>query len=180
MKIVGLILAKRDSKRLPGKNILPFHGKPMYMVNVEKCLKIFDKVYVSSDNQLMLDEAEGKGAIGILRPKELCGDTPNIPVYQHAIEQMDCDAFVAVQANSPTIDPNIIVQAKEYLENGGTEMMTVQDGIMYGSVWGMTSERLKNYGDPYKPTPDFLLDDPSIDIHDDLDYNNALDNYKKF
>ena len=151
----------------------------MYQVNLEKCLKIFDRVYVSSDSQKIIDEAEKLGAFGILRDKELCGDVPNIPVYQNAWEYIDnADGFVAVQANSPTIDPKIIKEAKEYLENGGTEVMTCwnenPDNPLYGSVWGMTFERLKNYGDPYKPNPDFLINDDSIDIHTLLDYNKAL------
>lgn len=177
--IVGLMLVKRNSSRLPNKNILPVNGKPMYLVNLEKCLKIFDRVYVSSDSQSILDEAEGRGAIGILRDKELCGDTPNIPVYQNALEYIDnADGFVAIQANSPTIDPKIIIKAKKYLENGGTEVMTCHtenpDNTLYGSVWGMTFKRLKDYGDPYKPTPDFLIDDPSVDIHTLEDYNKVL------
>lgn len=180
--IVCLILAKRDSNRLPGKNILSFHGKPMYMVNILKCLKIFDRVYVSSDSKLMLKEAEGKGAIGILRDKELCGDTPNIPVYKNAWEYIDnADGFIAVQANSPTINSEIIVKAKEYLENGGSEVMTKhKNGQIYGSVWGMTFDRLKDYGDPYKPTPDLLIEDQSVDIHTREDYELALKDYREY
>lgn len=175
MKIVSLILAKSSSKRLPGKNTLPFNGKPMFLINVEKCLKIFNEVYVSSDSLEILEVALKAGAIPIKRSKELCGDTPNIPVYRHAMKVMDCDAFVAVQANSPTVNPDIIEKAKKILESGFQEVMTTDDNnLIYGSVWGMTKERLQNYGDPYVPTPDALIPDPSVDIHTQQDYELAL------
>lgn len=178
-KIVGLMLVKANSKRLPKKNTLDFHGKPMYQVNLEKCLQIFDEVYISSEDYEILDYAQILGAIPILRPEKLCGETPNILVYKHAMRTMKSYGFVAVQANSPTIEPRIIIKAKQYLENGGTEVMTCypmgHDNPIYGSVWGMTKDRLKHYKDPYKPEPDFLIDDLSRDIHLESDYYRALE-----
>jgi len=86
----------------------------MFLVNVEKCLRVFDDVYVSSDSEEILKITKDAGAKPILRGVELCGDTPNIPVYRHAIEQMgDVDGIVAVQANSPTIPAEIIRRTKK-------------------------------------------------------------------
>jgi len=112
-KSVALLLVKAESKRLPQKNTRNFHGDPMFLRNVEKCLRIFDKVYVSSDSPWILELAETYGAIPIQRSSVLCGDTPNIPVYQHALQFMNTEAIVAVQANSPTINQNIIGLAKK-------------------------------------------------------------------
>lgn len=148
----------------------------MYQWNVEKCLKLFDEVYVSSEKEEILQEAKAMGAIPIKRPDNLCGDTPNIPVYQHALQFMgNVDGIVAVQANSPTIFPGIIASVKRFLLNECSEVMTCHpDGKIYGSVWAMTKERLLNYGNPYKPTPEVLLVDESIDIHTAEDLNQAL------
>lgn len=175
-KFVGLILAQSKSRRLPGKNVRDFRGKPMFLVNTEKCLKIFDRVYVSSDNQAILNMAEKAGAIPIWRSGKLCGSVPNIPVYQHALTKMgEVDGIVAVQANSPNIDPLIIRTVKELAEMGYEEVMTVhEDRSIYGSVWAIATEKLKNYGDPYKPNPSSTVVDPSIDIHTEEDYNLAL------
>lgn len=151
----------------------------MFLVNVKKCLKIFDKVYVSSDSLKILKQAEEVGAIGILRGEELCGDVPNIPVYQHAWKHMHdpkkIEGIVAVQANSPTIDSSIIKTIKRMMQEGKEEVMTCdEDKKIYGSVWAIATKKLKVYGDPYKPMPDLLIVDPSVDIHDILDYNKAL------
>src|SRR3989304_2847031 len=85
---VGLMLVKGGSSRLPGKNLLNFHGVPMFVVNLRKCLKIFDKVYVSTDSPKVAIIARRYKAIIILRDKKLCGDTPNILVYKHALKKM--------------------------------------------------------------------------------------------
>lgn len=185
-KSVALILAKKNSTRLPGKNTLDFHGKPMFMVNVDKCLSMFDRVYVSSDDPWIIKKAESAGAVGILRGDSLIGDVPNIPVYLHALTYMGTvDNIVAVQSCSPTISAKLILTAKQLLEIGYQEVMTChpiehsddyheQGNKIYGSVWGLSREKLQNYPNPYKPTPDVLLVDTSIDIHNQEDYQKAL------
>lgn len=148
----------------------------MWQVNTEKCLNLFDKVYVTSDDIELLHEAWAMGAIPIERGEELCGDTPNIPVYQHALERMgDVDAIVAVQANSPTIHPNVIEVTKHLMSMGVHEVMTCHpDRSIYGSVWAISAEKLKNYGDPYDPRPWVYLVDNSVDIHTEEDFQEAV------
>lgn len=180
MTIAALILAKSDSGRLPDKNILPINGVPMFVVNLLKCKKIFRKVYVSSDSVEILEMAMKHGAIPIKRKKELCGDTPNIPVYQHAIKFIDEDVVLAVQANSPTIDSGLIVLAKKIMELGFGELMTCHENHeIYGSIWALTREKIKNYKDPRSPTPEVLVVDNSIDIHTQKDYNEVAKQYEK-
>lgn len=148
----------------------------MFLVNVEKCLNILSKVYVSSDNKRILKLAESAGAIPILREQELCGETPNIPVYKHALKKMaKASGIIAVQANSPTVELNLIALVKKLLELGIQEVMTCHsDYALYGSIWGLSQNRLENYGDPYLQNPDILIVDKSVDIHDWEDYDKAL------
>jgi len=152
----------------------------MFMHNVEKCTKIFDEVFVSSDSIDIIDTAESAGAIGIIRPEYLTGDTPNIPVYRHAMEKMGkVDAIVAVQANSPTISRNTITFVKKLMLMGTPEVMTChKDLSVYGSIWAMTADQLDKYGDPYKPTPSVLVVDDSTDIHTEEDLQEALIEYE--
>ncbi|OFW54469.1 MAG: hypothetical protein A2163_07180 [Actinobacteria bacterium RBG_13_35_12] len=148
----------------------------MFLWNVEKCLRIFSRTYVSSDDKFILEEAENAGAIPIKRPVELCGDTPNILVYQHAIKFMNgVDGIVAVQVNSPTVKSKLIQEAKKFLELGFKEIMTSHsDGTIYGSIWALSTDRLKNYKDPYNPKPEILIKDWSTDIHCNQDLLKAL------
>jgi CMP-N-acetylneuraminic acid synthetase len=185
VRIIGLILAKGDSKRLPRKNFKKIAGKPMFVWNLEKCLEVFDEVYVSSENEYVLEIARANRAKTIVRLKRLCGETPNIPVYKHALREAGYpDAIVAVQACSPTIDKNLIKRAKKVMESGCQEMMTCyparylkdyydQSFKIYGSIWGITKKRLIEYENYYLPRPEVLLVDDSKDIHTKEDFNQV-------
>ena len=176
MKISSLILAKSQSKRLPNKNTLNYHGKQMFLWNMQKCIDVFGECHVSSDTDKILNLAYKNGGKVIKRGEDLCGDVPNIPVYQHAMKMMDCDVLVAVQACSPDLDAGLLEMTKEIMMSGCPELMTCyslegnthyheQNFPIYGSIWAMTRERLENYGDPYHPKPAVLLIDDSKDIH---------------
>lgn len=177
---MGLIIAKGKSKRLEGKNRADFNGKPMFLWNVEKCLNIFSRVYVSSDDHWILEEAENAGAIPIKRGEELCGEVPNVDVYKHALQFMNgIDAIVAVQANSPNVNSKLIQTFKYYIERGVNEIITChRDGKIYGSIWGMTRDRLLTYKDPYNPSAEVILYDPCEDIHTIKDLEEAKKNAK--
>jgi CMP-N-acetylneuraminic acid synthetase len=152
----------------------------MFVHNVQKCTGLFDKVYVSSDSEPILETAKQYGAIAIKRPLKLCGETPSIMVYDHAQKTMDADIVVAVQANSPTIDIELIRSAKIIMETGRfNELMTISpDRKIIGSIWALKKEKLLNYGDFYVFRPDVTLVDPAIDIHTEDDYDKAKKQYE--
>jgi CMP-N-acetylneuraminic acid synthetase len=188
--VVALLLAKGTSKRLPGKNLKDFNGKPTFLWNVEKCLKLFKKVYVSSDSEVILQIAKDAGAIPIKRGEELCGDVPDIPVFQHAYQEMgEVFGVVAVHANNPTIHPGLIERVKYLIELGAPEVMTcypMTHGDVYkdqhnkvnGSIRGFSATRLLTYKDPYKPNPEVLLVDHSIEIETQESFDQAVCQFK--
>ncbi len=151
----------------------------MFLWNLEKCLQQFEKVVVSTDDIEIAKLTLASGGMVVMRSELLCGDTPNIPVYQHAIkvivQDFKVDAFVAVQANSPTVTPTLIYLVKKILELNVPEVMTCHpNNEIYGSIWAMTVSQLEKYGDPYKPTPVVRIVDDSIDIHTEEDFQKAL------
>ena len=185
MRITSLILAKSHSNRLENKNKRDFCGKPVFLWNVEKLIDVFGECYVSSDGKEILDMAEKAGATPIGRPERLCGEAPNISVYDYCFEQMKRpDIIVAVQACSPTVPKALMKKTKEIMLGGCQELMTVypiqwkenyheQDFKLYGSIWALTEKRLRTYNDPYKPNPEILLIDNSVDIHTIEDFKLA-------
>lgn len=87
---VAIIPARGGSKRIPRKNIRIFCGKPMIAWAIGYALeaKLFDKVIVSTDDELIAQAARCAGAeTPFVRPADLSDDfTPTVPVIAHAIE----------------------------------------------------------------------------------------------
>ena len=77
MKSLCLIPARGGSKRIPRKNIIMFHGKPLICWSIECALKsgLFEKVYVSTDDKEIADIAREFGAeIPFFRPSNISDD----------------------------------------------------------------------------------------------------------
>jgi pseudaminic acid cytidylyltransferase len=87
---VAIIPARGGSKRIPGKNIKNFCGKPMISYSIRSALKsgIFDKVIVTTDDPQIAAIAKEFGAeVPFLRPDGLANDyTTTVPVIKHTIE----------------------------------------------------------------------------------------------
>jgi len=87
---VAVIPARGGSKRIPGKNIKPFCGRPMIGWPLEVALKsgLFRRVIVSTDSQEIAATAREWGAeVPFLRPAALADDfTPTADVLAHALE----------------------------------------------------------------------------------------------
>lgn len=77
MSSIAIITARGGSKRIPGKNIRDFCGKPIiaYSIEAAKGAGIFDEVMVSTDDQEIADISRKYGAsIPFLRSLENSGD----------------------------------------------------------------------------------------------------------
>ncbi|WP_416308712.1 pseudaminic acid cytidylyltransferase [Neptunicella sp. SCSIO 80796] len=87
---LAVIPARGGSKRIPGKNIREFAGKPLIAYSIEVAMRsgLFEKVIVSTDSQNIADVALQYGAdVPFIRPVELADDyTGTRPVTNHAIE----------------------------------------------------------------------------------------------
>lgn len=64
MARIAIITARGGSKRIPGKNIRSFHGKPILAYSIETALesKLFDEVMVSTDDKQIAEIALKYGA----------------------------------------------------------------------------------------------------------------------
>lgn len=89
MKTLAIVPARAGSKRLPGKNLRPLHGKPLIGWTLEAALQAggIDRVIVSTDSEEIAEVSRRSGAdVPFLRPPELAGDTTTTQdVVEHAI-----------------------------------------------------------------------------------------------
>ncbi len=77
MNAIAIITARGGSKRIPGKNVKEFMGKPMLTYAIEAALKagIFREVMVSTDDEEIARIARGAGAsVPFMRSEAASGD----------------------------------------------------------------------------------------------------------
>ena len=91
--IVGLVIAKAHSRRLPNKNILPFCGLPLveWPIIQSLCSKMIDKTYVSTDSEKIAEIAEKRGATVIWRDYVEAIDAKASVPYIHAIKKIQAE-----------------------------------------------------------------------------------------
>ena len=171
MHVVGSIIARLGSKRLPYKNLLPFAGKPLVGLGIEilRRTRLVNEIVVSTESELIARVARDYGATVLRRPAELAADdVPSVPVFQHILAHVPCDVHVNLNINLPQCAPEVIDRAVELAVEKGEAL-----SVPY-AAWAQTSDRLRHYGDPWEPEKKaFLFADPragSIDVHtiDDL------------
>ena len=125
---IAIIPARGGSKRIPGKNIKSFAGKPLISYSIEAALAcgVFDHVAVSTDSEEIAAVAEAAGAsVPFMRPEELSDDhTPTAPVITHAIEWF-ADAVArpdyacCIYATAPFLRPQYLIQGLEEMRRAG-------------------------------------------------------------
>ncbi len=171
MHVVGSIIARLGSKRLPFKNLMPFAGRPLVGLGIEilRGARLVNEIVVSTESELIARVARDFGATVLRRPEALAADnTPSVPVFQHILERFPCDVHVNFNINLPQCDPAVIDRAVELAAEKGEAL-----SVPY-AAWAQTAYRLSNYGDPWAPEKKaFLFEDPragALDVHtlDDL------------
>ncbi|MEZ8688543.1 pseudaminic acid cytidylyltransferase [Vibrio splendidus] len=129
---IAIIPARGGSKRIPRKNIKPFHGKPMIAYSIEAAVSsgCFDKVIVSTDDAEIAEVAEQYGAeVPFLRPANISDDyATTMDVMHHAItwcvdNGWNVDAVCCLYATAPFVTPEYIKQGLEKLNNGSFEFV---------------------------------------------------------
>lgn len=125
---IAIIPARGGSKRIPGKNIRPFCGRPMIAWSVEAALNsgVFDQVVVSTDSEQIAAVARKWGAeTPFPRPAELSGDhVATAPVLTHAIRWLEehgqaPERVCCIYATAPFVRPEYLRQGLETLRSTG-------------------------------------------------------------
>lgn len=123
-----VIPARGGSKRIPRKNIKPFHGRPMlsYSIAAARDSGVFDRIIVSTDDAEVADIARDYGAeTPFVRPPELSNDHIGTnAVVGHAInwfrqKGIAYDATCCVYATAPLLDAERLKEGWEKLNQPG-------------------------------------------------------------
>lgn len=124
MKKLAVIPARGGSKRLPGKNIRDFAGKPMLAWSVEAALEsgLFDTVMVSTDSEEIAEVARAAGAsVPFLRSAATADDHAIIiDVMAEVVDRYEADGqrfdrLCCILATAPLLQPSTLRHAEDLM-----------------------------------------------------------------
>lgn len=129
-KVLAVIPARGGSKRLPGKNIKIFQGKPLIVWTIDAALKCeyIDKVIVNSDSDKILAASRLPNVVLDKRRLELATDTStSIDVALDVLDRFPgFDILVWLQPTSPLRTAIHISEALgKYRELGASSIASV-------------------------------------------------------
>jgi 3-deoxy-manno-octulosonate cytidylyltransferase (CMP-KDO synthetase) len=152
MKVIGMIPARLESSRLPGKALIEIEGLPMVIHTClrSKLAKKLDEVYLVTDNE-KIKESAAKHNIKVIMTGT--HHTTGSDRLAEACQSVDCDIVVNIQGDEPLVDPEhidrivtpliednslqIAVGVTKYPKKNSTSdikaVLDVNDNIMYCS-----------------------------------------------
>lgn len=125
--IVALLMGRKNSKGFLGKNLHVVRGRPLayYPMKAAKDCPEVDKVYLSTDDEQLMELAIENSIEVIKRPPKLCTDEAlGEDVYLHAYnvvkklnKEQKIEMIVLLMCNAPTIKSKIISEGVNILRN---------------------------------------------------------------
>lgn len=108
MKILGIIPARYQSSRFPGKPLVDIAGKSMIQRVYEQCLKsqCLDKVVVATDDQRIADHVIAFGGTVQMTSDQHQSGTDRCAEIAESYPKFD--VFINIQGDEPMIDPTQI------------------------------------------------------------------------
>lgn len=110
MKIIGVIPARYDSSRFPGKPLADICGKPMIWWVYQQCKKVedFNEVYVATDDERIFNSCKSFGIEVVMTSKNHKTGTDRIG---EVARKIPADLIVNIQGDEPLLEPDTIKAA---------------------------------------------------------------------
>lgn len=108
MSTIGIIPARLQSSRLPGKMLLRESGKPLiqYAWEVAKQARLLDEVIIATDSEEIAAVARGFGALVSLTGEHPSGSDRIAEVVRR--DRPDATLIVNIQGDEPELEPSVI------------------------------------------------------------------------
>lgn len=132
MKAIAIIPARGGSKRIPGKNMKQFCGKPIIAYGIEAALHsgVFDEVMVSTDSHEIAEIARSCGAnVPFMRSEKTSNDYAVIAdvleevLTQYAQLGKRFDLVCCVYPTAPFVTAKKLQNAIDLLESSGADSL---------------------------------------------------------
>ncbi len=131
MKIVGIIPARYDSTRLPGKPLEMIGDKSLIMRVYDQCKKVseFEDILVATDDDRIFQHVQESGGKAIMTSKSHESGTERCAEVVGKID-LDFDFAINIQGDEPFINPDQIRKLMKSLQNNtevGTLCMKIEE-----------------------------------------------------
>ena len=113
MNIIGIIPARYQSSRFPGKPLTIINGRPMIWWVYQQAMKVtsFDAVYVATDSDLIFNTCTEYGMRVLMTSNLHQTGTDRLG---EVAQQIEADFYVNIQGDEPLIEPETINRIIEY------------------------------------------------------------------
>ena len=107
MKTIGVIPARYQSSRFPGKPLALILGKPMIWWVYQQCIQVpeLDEIYVATDDERIFRTCEQLGMRVLMTSDQCHTGTDRVGEVTAKIEG---DLYVNIQGDEPLIEPQMI------------------------------------------------------------------------
>jgi 3-deoxy-manno-octulosonate cytidylyltransferase (CMP-KDO synthetase) len=126
-KKLGIIPARFESSRFPGKPLAQIEGKPMIQWVYEACMGVFDHLVVATDDERILTAAEGFGANVLLTSSDHSSGTERCLEALCILEKKNLafDMVVNIQGDEPLIKKEQLSQLLTCMEEDDADIATL-------------------------------------------------------
>lgn len=129
MRVLGVIPARWDSSRLPGKSLVELCGKPLIAWVAEAVARAncVDEVLVATDDERIAAAARACGVRPVMTAAEHPSGTDRVA---EAVRTEPCDLVINIQGDEPLIEPVLIDRLAEVMaQKPGWDMITAASPI---------------------------------------------------
>lgn len=127
-KFIGIIPARFDSSRFPGKPLVKIRGIPMVVMVWQKCRQALEEVFVATDDKRIFDVAENYGAKAIMTSKNHISGTDRVAEAAREIIDRDLKGSTVVlniQGDEPMITEEAIRSVCGAFSDPGVKIATL-------------------------------------------------------
>jgi len=126
MKFIGIIPARFQSTRFPGKPLVILGDKPIIQWVYENAKKALDDVYVATDDERIYKAVEAFGGKAVYTsPNHQSGTDRCAEAAQKVAKQMEFDVVINIQGDEPFIRPEQVEGLKACFKSPETEIATL-------------------------------------------------------
>lgn len=128
MKFLALIPARYASTRFPGKPLADINGRPMIQHVWERCVPLFDHIYVATDDDRIAQAVEAFGGRAIMTSTEHRSGTDRAAEaldHAEALTGERFDVVINIQGDEPFIATEQLEQLMACFSEASTDIATL-------------------------------------------------------